>query len=70
MYVPGEENVCVGLRLVDVLLEPEPGSPKLQFQPTGVPVDVSVNVTGVPAAGEDGVNVKLAVGFVPSDPVV
>jgi hypothetical protein len=40
-----------------VLVEP---SPKAQLQVVGLPVDVSVNCTAVPAAGEAGLKVKDA----------
>jgi hypothetical protein len=49
-YVPLEANVWLGFRDVEV-----PPSLKVQAQEVGEPVDVSVNWTACPAAGEAGV---------------
>ena len=56
VYVPGDENVWLGFLRIEVLLLPDPGSPKSQVQAVGLLVDWSVNATvsGAPPDVGDG----------------
>ena len=59
--LPAEAYVCDGFWLVEVLLVPELGSPKVQFHPEGLPVELSWKTVGLLKQTEAAVKVAVPV---------
>jgi hypothetical protein len=63
---PAVANACVGFGSEDALAAPEAGSPKLQLQDVGPPVEASVKLTVWPTSGDGGEKANAAVGAKPA----